>query len=169
MVFCFLRLSYKRKSLEINSSDDSDNEGNSSWDVIIFTKDNSVDFVPSCWAIDNNKTSYVWPAIKTESKLLDLKKKCRPLPPHLSFIEYQAKFKRTVTSIQEANDCVSYYVDISSCSESSKSTTSITPTPSEPQTVTDVSDTPTCKYHQLFLSLCKMKSKKMNKKLICSF
>ncbi|KAK4885632.1 hypothetical protein RN001_001903 [Aquatica leii] len=73
-----------------------------SWDLIIWTNENSPDVVPSSWAINEDRSLYVWPVNVKKSKILSMISNCIPPSSKHNYEELPAKHKKTITSLQRA-------------------------------------------------------------------
>lgn len=76
----------------------------SSWDVVVWEKGDSCDYLPTSWRV-NNKNLYLWPKLP-KSKILKLIDLCEK-PNHLySYDEAAASCKATVSDINSAKALV---------------------------------------------------------------
>lgn len=73
-----------------------------SWDVIIFTKDNSCEYVPSSWASNKSKSKYLWPKKLKLSELRSAINNCEKPKCQVQYEEFHANCKATVYSLEEA-------------------------------------------------------------------
>ncbi|KAK5643031.1 hypothetical protein RI129_009198 [Pyrocoelia pectoralis] len=65
-----------------------------SWDVVIFKQHNSIYYVPSSWAINDDKTKYMWPMVPFP-QLIHAIEECEPLKPNIEYKELEADYKGT--------------------------------------------------------------------------
>lgn len=88
----------------------------SSWDVVLWENEKTVDFVPSSWRVNHQKNVYLWPKLPL-NKLRRLINDCKPPDTSLSYSECAAQCKATVDNITLAETLVAklqYESDLSS-------------------------------------------------------
>lgn len=73
-----------------------------SWDIVVYTGENSVTYVPSSWAINSSKTKYLWPKIKSMSRIKKMQDECIAPCASLVYDECEAVCKATVFSLERA-------------------------------------------------------------------
>lgn len=60
-----------------------------SWDVVVFTKDNTCEYLPSSWASDKFKTKYLWPELKVQ-KIRSAISNCEKSTADVAYEEFEA-------------------------------------------------------------------------------
>lgn len=90
------------------------------WDVVIWRKENKVDYVPSTWRVNGKLNAYLWPKVSV-TKMKNLVTECTPLnATEYCYTEYEAECKATVPNINMAEALVAklqYKSDLSSSEE----------------------------------------------------
>lgn len=74
----------------------------SSWDVVIFKKDNSCTYVPTSWAVNKEKTVYLWPKMTSKIQLKKMQQKCSAPSAKVTYQELEATCKATVCDLSQA-------------------------------------------------------------------
>lgn len=73
-----------------------------SWDVVIFSKDNSCEYLPSSWAVDVTKSMYLWPKKLSIGHINKLRDSCSMPSSNIQYEEWTGTRKATVYDIGEA-------------------------------------------------------------------
>lgn len=87
-----------------------------SWDIIVYLEDNSCTYLPSSWAVNKEKSIYLWPAIKSVSRVRRLIDECVSPSVYINFNEYAAVYKATTSNITKAKDMTEKYLETSNIS-----------------------------------------------------
>ncbi|XP_031353771.1 uncharacterized protein LOC116178422 [Photinus pyralis] len=90
------------------------------WDVVIFKKDNSVYHIPSSWAVNDDKTIYLWPKVPI-SILKHSIEECEPPKTSVSYKELGAVYKGTRNTIAAARRLQETVIESRSTSNESES------------------------------------------------
>lgn len=73
-----------------------------SFDIVIFSKDKTCEYVPSSWAVYSTKKVYLWPKKLSIPQVRKLQDSCAEPSIAIGYEEWAAVCKRTVYSLKEA-------------------------------------------------------------------
>lgn len=75
-------------------------------------EENSCDFVPSAWAVNDEKTYYLFPTNVSRKTITNLIQNCvDPSSTKHRFTEHRASYKKTVTNLEAAEKLIEKAMD----------------------------------------------------------
>lgn len=94
-----------------------------SWDIVFWQEGNSCDFVPSIWAVNTEKTLYLFPVNVTRKTLISLIHTCQDpsTTTNVKYREHRAIYKKTVSSLEVAEQLIQKAVDTDNFDSESRS------------------------------------------------